>query len=120
MAQKIYSITNLTGYADAIRDGAARSFTENYSEDLNDFITIDQIIEIIKSYSLGLDNNNCYTINEDTFDIIFDEVRECIYGSALAKLASKGIIECSWDESSNHMVFWIPDKDHTPVSSKPT
>lgn len=101
-----YSITDLDGFAEHIRNGAAESIVENFHEDLNEFITLNQTKSLIMSQSLGLDVDDLYIINEDIFDKIFEDVRHFIYQSGLAKLAAKGIIECAWDNDANEMVFW--------------
>jgi len=120
MKNEVFSIMNLDKYAEYIREAAAKSFSETYTENLDDFISINQVIEVIKQNSLGTDDNNCLMINEKIFDIVFDEIREMLYGVSLAKLASKGHVECAWDDTSNQMVFWLPNKDNTNVSSKPS
>ena len=48
-----YSIIDLEGYAKAMRDGAASSFEKDYTENLDDFITIPQVINMIKENNLG-------------------------------------------------------------------
>lgn len=122
MSNENYSIVDMNGYAAAMREGAAKSFlnSENYSENLDDFISIGQVIFLIKNHSLGQDNDGNYIINEVVFDDIFDELREWLYGVGLSKLASKGYVECAWDNDSNEMVFWLADKKNTPISNKPS
>lgn len=114
-----YSIIDLEGYAKAMRDGAASSFEKDYTENLDDFITIPQVINMIKENTLGLDEDGNYLINEDIFDDVFNNIREQLYEVALAKLAAKGLIECAWDDESNDMVFWLANKDKTSISAKP-
>lgn len=115
-----YSIIDLEGYAKAMRDGAASSFEKDYTENLDDFITIPQVINMIKENNLGLDDEGNYLINEDIFDDVFNSIRDRLYEVALAKLAAKGLIECAWDDDSNDMVFWLANKDKTTISSKPS
>ena len=114
-----YSIIDLEGYAKAMRDGAASSFEKDYTENLADFVTIPQVINMIKENNLGLDEEGNYLINEDIFDDVFNNIREQLYEVALAKLAAKGLIECAWDDESNDMVFWLANKDKTSISAKP-
>jgi hypothetical protein len=115
-----YSIIDLEGYANAMRGGAASSFEKDYTENLDDFISLGQVINMIKKNSLGLDEDNNYLISEEIFENIFDDIRDCIYGVGLAKLSANGHIECAWDNDSNEMVFWLPNKDKSDVSSKPS
>lgn len=115
-----YSITNLEKYAYILREGVANSFTENYTENLDDFISIAQVINLIKSKSDGKDENGQLIICQSAMDIIFDELREWIYGIGLSKLASRGYVDCAWDNEKNEMVFWLSDAHKTYISSKPT
>ena len=115
-----YSVIDLEGYAKAMRDGAASSFEKDYTENLDDFITIPQVINMIKKNNLGLDNEGNYLINEEIFDDVFNDIRDWLYGVGLAKLASKGFIDCSWDDEANEMVFWLANKEKTSIPTKPS
>jgi hypothetical protein len=116
-----YSINDMAGFAKAIRDGAAESITPDYTEDLDDFITIPQVQSLIITRSLGKDSYNNYIINENIFDDIFENIRDTIYQTGLSKLAAKGIIECAWDTESNSMVFWMNSstKGYKEIDSLP-
>jgi hypothetical protein len=111
--ENTYSIIDLNGFAAAIRQGAAESFSEKYEENLDDFISLEQVTGLVKSQSLGLDEDNCHIIDEDIFDNIFNEIRDWLYGIGIAKLAANGKVECAWDDESNEMVFWLPTKDNS-------
>lgn len=115
-----YSIIDMNGYATAIRQGAASSFADKHDENLDDFISINQVIGLVEQHSLGQDEEGNHLINEETFDFIFEEVRVWIYEVGLAKLAAKGHVECAWDNDTNEMVFWLPDNKKTIFSNKPT
>ena len=115
-----YSIIDLEGYAKAMRDGAASSFEKDYTENLDEFISIGQVINMIKKNNLGLDEEGNYLINEQIFDDVFNDIRDWLYGVGLAKLSSKGFVDCSWDEESNEMVFWLANKDKTNIPAKPS
>jgi hypothetical protein len=115
-----YSIIDLEGYAKAMRDGAASSFEKDYTENLDDFISIGQVINMIKKHNLGLDDEGNYLINEQIFDDVFNDIRDWLYGVGLAKLASKGFVDCSWDDESNEMVFWLANQDKTSIPAKPS
>ena len=114
-----YSIIDLDGFCDSIRKGAADSFTEKYEENLNDFISVEQVASIVKAKSIGQDNDGYYVIDEEIFDDIFSDVRDWLYGVGLAKLAAKGFVECAWDNDSNEMIFWLSNKDKSNISTKP-
>jgi hypothetical protein len=115
-----YSIIDLEGYAKAMRDGAASSFEKDYTENLDDFITIEQVINLIKKNNLGLDEDGNYIINSDIFDEVFGEIRDWLYGVGLSKLAAKGFVDCAWDDEANEMVFWLANKDKTNIPAKPS
>jgi len=115
-----YSIIDLKGYAKAMRDGAASSFEKDYTENLDDFITIEQVINLIKKNNLGLDEDGNYIINSDIFDEVFGDIRDWLYGVGLSKLAAKGFVDCAWDDEANEMVFWLANKDKTNIPAKPS
>jgi hypothetical protein len=115
-----YSIIDLEGYAKAMRDGAASSFEKDYTENLDDFITISQVINMIKQNNLGLDEEGNYLINEEIFDDVFNNIRTWLYEVGLCKLAAKGFVDCSWDDDANEMVFWLANKDKTEIPAKPS
>jgi len=115
-----YSIIDLQGYAKAMRDGAASSFEKDYTENLDEFISIGQVINMIKKNNLGLDEEGNYLINEQIFDDVFNDIRDWLYEVGLCKLAAKGFVDCSWDDESNEMVFWLANKDKTQIPAKPS
>jgi hypothetical protein len=116
MSDNIYAITDLDGYASSIRESVAHSFAEEYTENLDEYITIDQAKNIIVAYSLGQDEENNYLVDEESFNDAFDDIREWFYEAGLSKLAAKGLVECAWDDDLNQMIFWIPEND-SPKSS---
>lgn len=112
----IYSIIDLDGYAATIRDVAAQSFIENHSENLDDYITIDQVKGVILGYSLGQDGDGNHLISEEIFDHTCEDIREWIFNVGLSKLAAKGLVECAWDDESNEMVFWANNNEQYKFS----
>lgn len=114
-----YSITDLQNYALYIRDNAASSLAENYTENLDEFISLKQVINLIKQRSLGLDDNGDIIIDSNAFDNTFDDIRIWLYGVGLAKLAAKGLVECAWDNDLNQMVFWASNSEKTSIPNKP-
>jgi type II secretory pathway component HofQ len=115
-----YSIIDLEGFAKSLRAGVASSFEENYTESLDGFISVNQVINLVKKNNLGKDEENNYIINEKVFDDIFNEIREWFYSVGLSKLASAGYVDCSWDNDSNEMVFWLANEAKEKISSKPS
>jgi hypothetical protein len=109
-----YSIMDLDGYAVSLREAAAQSFSEDYDENLDDFITLDQTKNIIIGYSLGQDDDGNYLINEEVFNDTFEDIRSWIYEAGIAKLAAQGLVECAWDSDLDQMVFWCKDDEKKP------
>lgn len=105
-----YTISNLDGFANNIRQSVAESFSETYTENLNDFITIKQVISVIKDHAHGVDENDQFIIDENSFNSIFDSIRVWLYETALAKLVAKGHVECAFNSESNEFEFWIAEK----------
>jgi len=115
MSEEIYAINNLDGYVIQMREAAAKNISENSSEDnLDDYISINQMVGLVKNNCLGYDDNNYPLLNEDANQKIFDEITIWIHNIGLAKLAAQDLIECAWDDELNEMVFWqkeIPKND---------
>jgi hypothetical protein len=110
---EIYSISDLNRYAESIRKNAALSFTEFYDENLDDFISIVQTTNLIKSNCIGEDEDGNLLIDEDSYNRTFEEVTMWLYNVGLAKLAAEGRVECAWDDKLNEMVFWISSSELT-------
>lgn len=104
-----YSITDLLGYATCIRDAAARSLKEDHNENLDDFISIKEVIGLIRDNSIGFDEQDNFLINEDIHEKLYEDIQSWIFNIGLAKLASSGKIECAWDSEENTMVFWAAE-----------
>ena len=115
MSEEIYAINNLDGYVTQMRAAAAKNISENSSEEnLDNYISINQMVGLVKSNCLGYDDNNYPLLNEDANQKIFDEITIWIHNIGLAKLAAQDLIECAWDDELNEMVFWqkeIPKND---------
>jgi|688.fasta_scaffold400786_3 hypothetical protein len=114
-----YSVLDLDAYADSIRSAAASSLCENYTENLDDFITINQVKDIISNHIVGIDENDRYIVDEDSFNDTFEEVSIWLHEVGLAKLAAAGKLECAWDDESGEMIFWMPQNkgNNTEVSN---
>lgn len=107
MSDQIYAITNIEGYVSQMRQVAAENISENSDQDnLDDYISIGQMIGLVKSNCLGYDDENRPLLNEKQNEIIFSETTTIIHNVGLAKLAAKDIVECAWDDELNEMVFW--------------
>lgn len=105
-----YSITDLVGYAQSVRDAAASDLKEDYTENLDEFVTIKQVIGLVRDHSIGFDENDHFLINEEIHGLIYDDIQKWIFNVGLAKLAANGFIECAWDDEINEMIFWASDE----------
>lgn len=121
MSQEIYTITNLDGYASQIREAAAASLVDadTCSDNLDEFISLCQVKNLVKSECIGFDDNDRPLLDEDSNERIFDSVSIWIHNVALAQLAAKDLVECAWDNECNDMVFWAKTKEPNNVKSKP-
>lgn len=103
--EEIYAITNLDGYAREMRDAAARSFSDDCS-DVDSYISINQMINLVKSECIGFDDHNRPLLDEHTNEKIYESTVTWMNNINLAKLAADGYVECAWDDKKNEMVFW--------------
>jgi hypothetical protein len=102
----VYAITDLEGYVTEMREAAAKSLSQSYDENLDDFISIGQMINLVITECVGFDNKERPLLNEDANEKIYEHTVTWIHNVGLAKLAAKGLVECAWDNESNEMVFW--------------
>jgi hypothetical protein len=118
---EVYAIKDLDGYASEIRELAAKNLSYNHENDnLDEYITLSQIINMIKSESLGLDDNNRIILNQKINDNIFEKTSVWIYNSGLSKLAAKNLVECAWDNEKNEMIFWTLKSETNDESKSDT
>jgi hypothetical protein len=107
MADKVYAITDVQGYVFQMREVAAKALSENSEEDdLDSYISLNQMINLLNENCLGFDDNDRPLLNQNANEKIFEEASVWIHSVGLAKLAAKDLVECAWDEKSNEMVFW--------------
>jgi len=115
---EIYAIVNLAGYAQEMRQAAANAIVENSDEDLDSYISIDQMIGLVKSHCVGFDEKDRPLLNEDTNEEIFELAVDWIHNVGLAKLAADDLVECAWDDESNEMIFWAKEKKTHDTKTK--
>jgi hypothetical protein len=119
MEEEVYAIVDVDGYAFQMRQAAADSISENGSSDnLDNYISIDQMMGLVKQSCLGFDDNNRPLLNEDANNEIFEQAAIWIHNVGLAKLAAKDLVECAWDDKSNEMVFWAKEKRKSNAKPK--
>jgi hypothetical protein len=110
--KRTYSITDLDGCAQMLRDNAAGSFT---SEDFGannpeSFISVGQVKNLIAHTSLGKDESGQYIIDDEVFNSTYDEVCNMIFGVGLSKLASKGHLDVSFNSEINEFEFSLSEE----------
>lgn len=103
--EEVYAITNLEGYASEMREAAAKSFSDD-CEDVDSYISLGQMINLVKSECIGFDDQNRPLLNEDANEKIYESTVTWINNIGLARLAADGYVECAWDSNKNEMVFW--------------
>ena len=117
MSDQVYSIYDVNGYVSQMREAAAKSISEKSSNnDLDTYITIDQMIGLVKSNCLGYDENNNPLLNENSNEKIYEDAAVWIHNAGLAKLSANDLVECAWDDKLNEMVFW---QKETAKNDKP-
>lgn len=113
-----YSIKNMKKFCEAARNIVAEDLKGDIStkknkmsnNDLDSFITIKQVENIVRTHCIQEDSNKC-CINIDIYLDILNDISSHMWGSALAKLAADGFLESAWDNDLNDMVFWLKDAD---------
>ena len=106
MDNEVYAITNLKGYAAEMRQAAANSLSSSNDDNLDDYISLSQMINLVKSECVGFDKNKRPLLNEDANEKIYESTVTWIHNVGLAKLAAKDLVQCAWDEKTNDMIFW--------------
>jgi hypothetical protein len=115
MDNEVYAITNLEGYAAEMRQAAANSLSSNNENNLDDYISISQMINLVRSECVGFDNDERPLLNEDANEKIYESAVTWIHNVGLAKLAAKDLVQCAWDEKINDMIFWANPEIGTSV-----
>lgn len=119
MSSENYAIIDLEGYASQMREAAASSISDNYhKENLDEYITLNQMIGLVKKECIGFDEFDRPVLDETTNEMIFEQAATWIHNVGLAKLAAKDLVECAWDAESNEMIFWTKEKEKNPNERK--
>jgi hypothetical protein len=115
---EVYAITDIHSYVSQMRQVAANSLTDegDSTDNLDHYISIEQMIGLVKTKCLGYDDENRPLLNEETNEEIFETAAIWIHNVGLAKLAAQDLVECAWDNEYNEMVFW---QKETPKNDKP-
>lgn len=115
---EVYAITDLDGYAREMRLAAAKSLAEDHGENLDDFISINQMINLVKDECIGFDDSFRPMLDENANENIYEKAVTWIHNSGLAKLAAQGLVECAWDDKLNEMIFWTNKQIGNSITTK--
>jgi hypothetical protein len=111
---KVYAIVDVDGYVSEMRKAAAQSFSENYNENLDEFISIGQMINLVNKHCVGFDDLDRPMLDEESNNDIYEDTVIWLHNVGLAKLAAQNLVECAWDEESNEMIFWKAENKNEP------
>ena len=106
---EVYAITNLDGYSQDMRVAAAKMISDTPADDLDNYISIGQIANLVKEKCLGFDDENRPMLNETINESIYEDIAVWIHNVGLARLGGQDLIECAWDNDLNEMVFWAKE-----------
>lgn len=101
-----FAITNLHGYAYDLRQTAADTLCPDNTSNIDEYINLNEMINLVKEKCLGFDDQDRPIINETVNEEIFEETSVWITNIGLSKLAGQDLIECAWDNKLNEMIFW--------------
>ena len=105
-----YAIMDIQDYSTKLRELVVEEIGATDSSDINNYVTINQIIKIIDEHCSGYTENDEPVVTYDSHCDIFDDIVVMVQNFALAKLAAEDVLECAWDNELNDMIFW--KKDH--------
>ena len=72
--------------------------------DPEDLLSLNQCVDLLGRKTVATEDG--HYITQLLFIEIMGDFQAAIFGTALAKAASDGYLECQWDDSRNDMVFW--------------
>lgn len=102
---KKYTIYEFDKFSKEIRDMVARSFGAEDIDDIDSYITVNQVKSLIIENSFCLKDDEL-TADEKGLFKACDDIKAMIIDAGLSKLAAKGIIECGWSDEDNDFIFW--------------
>jgi hypothetical protein len=116
--EEVFVIQSVPKFADELRDSVIYQMidsgelpkpeSKNMSpKAMNKYITVSQVVTIIRDNLLSINEDNDFIIDMDCFDEIYFRVCDNIHGSMISKLASDGVIESAFDDEKNKFVFWF-------------
>ena len=106
---EVYAIIDVNGYVTQMREAAANSISPDCKDNLDEYISLGQMTNLVEEFCLGHDDENRPLLDEDTNEFLFEEIALWIHNIGLAKLAAQDLVECAWDDKVNEMVFWAKE-----------
>lgn len=70
-----------------------------------EYVTTKQIAGLVKEYSLGLNSEDRYMINQENLDDIHFAVQELVVGFMFARDMANGETNCYWDDELNEIMI---------------
>ena len=118
MTKRSYTITHFDRFATHLREAVANALIKTIYPnqknrtftDLDSYMTIHQVKEIIRNNALEVTDDDCPVVDLKGMDNAWTQIDTGLYNATLSKLAASGHIECGWDESTNNMMFWPKEK----------
>jgi hypothetical protein len=116
-----YIVSQNNKFCKALRKQAVKTLSSGDHKNLDEFITIEQCIQILEKNCHKRDDHGRFVVNEDLYVDMLVEISTQIYQSALSKLASDDIIQCAWNSEEDKMIFWLVDENgYREVNSEPS
>jgi len=103
---EVHAILNLERYAAYVRKRVAAAMAEDYTDNLDEFLTIGQACDMVLDCSIGRDEEGRPLLDDAGHSRLFETVKTRIFNCGLSKLAANGTLDCAWDDKRKNMIFW--------------
>lgn len=100
----MYRIVNLEDFSSELRREVLK--THGCEEDEGRYLTDGQIASFVREKFPEEDGEIVF--DDDGLKEIVKFATGTILGSCMSEMASKGELECAWDNEKNDMVWWLP------------
>lgn len=110
--RKTFSIIDIDGFAKMVRDNAIEAISGTPADlsvgdgkSPEDYLRIEQVKGLVEQKKVGDDIDGKPLITEKILDEICDISTVIVFGVGLAKLASEGFLEVSFNSDTNDFEF---------------
>lgn len=100
------SVQNLCETLEAMEHDPIRLGRRIKQFSLDEIMTVQQVVNVINEKSKK-NKNGKPVISATILASIIDEIKSTVCGAVLSRLAANGDIECSWNDKTNDMEFWV-------------